>query len=56
MSLPISLMLVSPIRAESVEAIQVTSDEFRTQLFAESGIAWYCKQVACRKRLLTSLT
>jgi len=52
MSLPISLMLVSPTRAESIEAIQIASDEFRTQLFAESGIAWYCKQAEdCRKKV-----
>ena len=48
---------LSPTRAETVEAMQVASDEFRTQLFSESGIAWYRKQADdCRKRLLTSLT
>ena len=45
-------MPVSPTRAESVEAMQVASDEFRTQLFSESGIAWYRKQADdCREKV-----
>ena len=45
-------MPVSPTRAESVEAIQVASDEFRTQLFSKSGIAWYRKQADdCREKV-----
>jgi len=36
---------LSPTRAEAVEEIQTVSDEFRTLLFSESGIAWYRKQV-----------
>ena len=36
---------LSPTRAEAVEEIQAVSDEFRTLLFSESGIAWYRKQV-----------
>ena len=34
-----------PTRADAVEEIQAVSDEFRTLLFSESGIAWYRKQV-----------
>jgi len=57
MSLPYFTDAGKPTRAESVEAIQLVSDEFRTQLFSESGIACYRKQVdGCRKRLLSSFT
>ena len=43
---------LSPTRAEAVEEIQAVSDEFRTLLFSESGIAWYRKQVEnCRQKV-----
>ena len=36
---------ISPTRVEAVEEMQAVSNEFRTRLFSESGIAWYRKQV-----------
>jgi len=36
---------LSPTRVEAVEEMQAVSNEFRTLLFSESGIAWYRKQV-----------
>ncbi len=43
---------LSPTRAEAIEAMQVVSDQFGTQLFSESGIAWYRKQADdCRKKV-----
>jgi selenocysteine lyase/cysteine desulfurase len=36
---------LSPARPEAVEEMQAVSDEFRSLLFSESGIAWYRKQV-----------
>src|SRR5688572_4743291 len=36
---------LSPTRVEAVEEMQAVSNEFRTRLFSESGIAWYRKQV-----------
>ncbi len=34
-----------PARVEAIEEMQAVSNEFRTLLFSESGIAWYRKQV-----------
>jgi selenocysteine lyase/cysteine desulfurase len=43
---------LSPARAEAVEAMQCASGEFGTQLFSESGIAWYRKQADdCRNKV-----
>jgi hypothetical protein len=43
---------LSPTRAEAAAEIQAVSDEFRTLLFSESGIAWYRKQVEnCRQKV-----
>jgi selenocysteine lyase/cysteine desulfurase len=43
---------LSPARAEALEEMQAVSDEFRTRLFSESGIAWYRKQVEnCRQKV-----
>ena len=46
---------LSPTRAEAVEEIQAVSDEFRTLLFSESGIAWYRKQVENGRQKVTRL-
>ncbi|MGE0468296.1 MAG: aminotransferase class V-fold PLP-dependent enzyme [Nitrospira sp.] len=35
----------TPARAEAVEEMQAVSDEFGTQLFSQSGIAWYRTQL-----------
>jgi L-cysteine/cystine lyase len=43
---------LSPARGEALEEMQGVSDEFRTFLFSESGIAWYRKQVEnCRRKV-----
>ena len=45
-------MRLSPTRVEAVVEMQAVSDEFRTLLFSESGIAWYRKQVEnCRQKV-----
>ena len=48
---------LSPTRAEAVEAMQVASDEFRTQLFSESASPGTVnKQMIAEKRLLSYFT
>ncbi len=43
---------LSPTRPEVVNEMQAVSNEFRTRLFSQSGIAWYRTQVEmCRQRV-----